>query len=92
MLVLEHVRSANPRIAAWQDRLDPLCGRTGGGCHHNRDTGAAPAAAGFQVHELQRTVFAGGPHQPRVAPRADLDVTATGVSVRMRPTAHRTED
>ncbi|HSK27859.1 MAG TPA: class I SAM-dependent methyltransferase [Jiangellales bacterium] len=61
LLVLEHVRSIDPRLAAWQDRLDALFVRTGGGCHHNRDTAAALAAAGFDTTPLERVVLAGLP-------------------------------
>jgi len=48
LLVLEHVRAADPRLAGWQDRLTPLWRRIGGGCHLNRDTRAAVEAAGFR--------------------------------------------
>ena len=49
LLVLEHVRSEDPNAAKWQDRLTPLQRRIGHGCHPNRDTAAALAAAGFAV-------------------------------------------
>ncbi|MFI5184023.1 MAG: class I SAM-dependent methyltransferase [Vicinamibacteria bacterium] len=47
--MLEHVRSRR-RIAAWlQDRTQPAWTWFTGGCHPNRDTEAAVAAAGFVV-------------------------------------------
>ena len=47
--MLEHVRSTRP-LAAWlQDRMQPAWTWLTGGCHPNRDTEAAVAAAGFTV-------------------------------------------
>ena len=47
--MLEHVRSKRP-VAAWlQDRTQPAWTWFTGGCHPNRDTEAAVAAAGFVV-------------------------------------------
>jgi ubiquinone/menaquinone biosynthesis C-methylase UbiE len=51
---LEHVRSDEPRLAHWQDRLDRPWGWVAGGCHPNRDTLAAIDAAGFDVVEVER--------------------------------------
>jgi len=48
LLLLEHVRAAEePRLAAIQDRLQPLWGRLAGGCHPNRDVRTALRSAGF---------------------------------------------
>jgi SAM-dependent methyltransferase len=49
LLFLEHVRSDDPRVTRWQDRLQPLWVHLGHGCHCNRDTLAAIRAAGFDV-------------------------------------------
>jgi ubiquinone/menaquinone biosynthesis C-methylase UbiE len=38
LLFVEHVRSQEPGLAAWQDRLHPLWVRFGHGCHCNRPT------------------------------------------------------
>ncbi len=54
LLFYEHVRSADPRFAAWQDRLDRPWGRFGAGCHPNRDTVGAIEAAGFSIEEIER--------------------------------------
>ena len=51
LLLLEHVRAADPATARWQDRLDPAWRRLAQGCHPNRNTVAAVAAAGFTVVE-----------------------------------------
>ncbi|MDW5597466.1 class I SAM-dependent methyltransferase [Conexibacter stalactiti] len=52
---LEHVRSARPRKARIQRRLDSsgIWPRLGGGCHCARDTVAAIGAAGFDVERVR---------------------------------------
>jgi ubiquinone/menaquinone biosynthesis C-methylase UbiE len=55
LLCVEHVRSPdNRRLAAWQDRLERPWGWMSGGCHPNRDTLAALAAAGLETGGLVR--------------------------------------
>jgi ubiquinone/menaquinone biosynthesis C-methylase UbiE len=54
----EHVRSERPVLAAVEDLLTPAWQRLAGGCHPNRDTLAAIAAAGFTIQENQRFGFA----------------------------------
>lgn len=63
LLLIEHVRSHDPRIARWQDRVTPLWKRIGHGCHPNRDTAAALARAGF-VLELEAWRL---PKAPKIA-------------------------
>jgi ubiquinone/menaquinone biosynthesis C-methylase UbiE len=55
LLFLEHVRSDDPHVARWQDRIHPLWSRLGHGCHCNRDTLASLQAAGFRVNDVQHT-------------------------------------
>jgi ubiquinone/menaquinone biosynthesis C-methylase UbiE len=50
----EHVRAEEPRLARWQDRLERPWGWLVGGCHPNRDTVAAIAAAGLRLVQLDR--------------------------------------
>jgi SAM-dependent methyltransferase len=50
----EHVRSEDPRLARWQDRLQRPWGWLTGGCHPNRDTVAAITAARLRVVALDR--------------------------------------
>lgn len=50
----EHVRATTPRMAAFQDVLDPLWRRLAGGCHPGRDTLGALVAAGFEIVEVER--------------------------------------
>jgi len=54
LLFIEHVRSERPRLARWQDRLERPWGWFAAGCHPNRDTDAAIAAAGFRIEQLDR--------------------------------------
>lgn len=65
-LFLEHVRSHNPGLAKWQDRLERPWRFLGDGCHCNRDTVAAIGAAGFQLGDVERPEFPKGP--PLVRP------------------------
>jgi ubiquinone/menaquinone biosynthesis C-methylase UbiE len=61
-LFLEHVRSRNPSLAKWQDRLEKPWRFLGDGCHCNRDTVSAISAAGFQLGDVERPEF------PKVVP------------------------
>ncbi|WP_372790046.1 class I SAM-dependent methyltransferase [Paraconexibacter sp.] len=54
LLFIEHVRADSSRLAGWQDRLHEPWRRFGYGCHCNRDTHAALAAAGFQVGPVRQ--------------------------------------
>lgn len=53
----EHVRANNPRLVRLQDAVTPVWKRLGGGCHPNRDTGAAIERAGFEVETCRRVAF-----------------------------------
>jgi ubiquinone/menaquinone biosynthesis C-methylase UbiE len=46
---LEHVRSTRRWKARFQDFIQPAWTRVAGGCHPNRDTERAVAAAGFTI-------------------------------------------
>jgi ubiquinone/menaquinone biosynthesis C-methylase UbiE len=63
LLFLEHVRSADPRLARRQDLVLPLWKRCGHGCHCNRRTLAAIEAAPLDVQELEHGRI---PRAPRV--------------------------
>jgi ubiquinone/menaquinone biosynthesis C-methylase UbiE len=52
LLFIEHVRSANPRLARWQNRLNGVQQRVGHGCNCNRSTVEGIGAAGFSVTAL----------------------------------------
>jgi ubiquinone/menaquinone biosynthesis C-methylase UbiE len=51
---VEHVRSDEPKLARWQDRLERPWRFFGDGCHCNRDTVAAIEASPFQIERLDR--------------------------------------
>lgn len=53
----EHVRSGQPGKARLQDRVDSVWSHLLGGCHPNRDTPSAIAAAGFEVQSCRRFEF-----------------------------------
>jgi ubiquinone/menaquinone biosynthesis C-methylase UbiE len=52
LLFIEHVRSDEPKVARWQDRLHRPWRAFGHGCNCNRDTGGAIRRAGFEIEEL----------------------------------------
>jgi SAM-dependent methyltransferase len=53
LLFLEHVRSRDPELAKWQDRLEGPWRFLGDGCHCNRDTVAAIGVAGFELGDAK---------------------------------------
>lgn len=53
LIFIEHGRSPDRGVAAWQDRLTPLWKRIGGGCHLNRKVDELIEQAGFQMQELR---------------------------------------
>jgi SAM-dependent methyltransferase len=53
-LYLEHVRSEEPGLSRWQDRLETPWGWLGAGCHPNRDTAATIAASGLEPTDPQQ--------------------------------------
>jgi len=61
----EHVVSRQPLLANLQHLADAtLWPRVVGGCHPNRDTGAAIARAGFEVESCERFTFSPVPVSP----------------------------
>ena len=64
----EHVRSPDPKLARWQDRLERPWGIVAGGCHPNRRTLETIESAGFEVTDLERGELTGLPRlvQPYV--------------------------
>jgi ubiquinone/menaquinone biosynthesis C-methylase UbiE len=53
LVFLEHVRSEDPGLARWQDRLHGVQVRIGHGCHCNRRTLETIEGAGFSISELE---------------------------------------
>jgi ubiquinone/menaquinone biosynthesis C-methylase UbiE len=54
LIFLEHVRSDDPRVAKWQDRLERPWMVVADGCHPNRATLEHIEAAPFDVVEVER--------------------------------------
>jgi ubiquinone/menaquinone biosynthesis C-methylase UbiE len=52
LLFVEHGRAPEPRVARWQERLDPFWQRFSGGCHLNRKIDDLLSNAGFQIDRL----------------------------------------
>ncbi len=71
-LFSEHVRSPDPKLARWQNRLERPWRLVAGGCHPNRDTLAAIEAADFEATELEQGELTGVPRlvRPYVRGRA----------------------
>lgn len=57
---VEHGRAPDPRVARWQDRLQPLQGRVFGGCHLDRPIVDFLERSGLEIVELQE-FYAGWP-------------------------------
>jgi hypothetical protein len=53
-LFLEHVRSDDPRLAGWQDRLHGAWLVFGNGCHCNRPTHETLERSPLEVERLER--------------------------------------
>lgn len=54
LLFVEHVRSPEPGLARWQDRLERPWRFLGDGCHCNRDTVATIEASPFEIDRVER--------------------------------------
>jgi ubiquinone/menaquinone biosynthesis C-methylase UbiE len=52
LLFAEHGRAPEPRVARWQDRLNPFWQRFSGGCRLNRKIDDLLSDAGFQIDRL----------------------------------------
>ena len=64
LIFCEHGKAPDEAIRRWQDRLNPLWGRLGGGCNLNRDIPALIEAAGFGIDNLETMYL---PSTPRFA-------------------------
>ena len=60
LIFVEHGRSADVNVKAWQDCITPFWKRIGGGCHLNRKIDALIKAAGFHIIE-QKNFYLPGP-------------------------------
>jgi ubiquinone/menaquinone biosynthesis C-methylase UbiE len=61
LLFIEHGRSRDSGVRAWQDRLTPPWRLFAGGCHLNRKVDDLVSVAGFRITKLN-TFYITGPH------------------------------
>ncbi len=79
MLFLEHVRSPDPDLAKWQDRLEKPWRFLGDGCHCNRDTESALRAAGFELSDVEHPELPKAPPIVRPMARGSAALTGSGL-------------
>jgi ubiquinone/menaquinone biosynthesis C-methylase UbiE len=53
LIFVEHGRSPDSGVVAWQDRLTPMWKRIAGGCNLNRPIDALIRKGGFQISDLR---------------------------------------
>src|SRR5690349_20452678 len=58
---LEHGISDDPKVAAWQRRLEPIQRRVADGCHLTRDPAILIEEAGLPVRMVEQIEIPGGP-------------------------------
>ncbi len=78
VLVFEHIRSPEPAVARWQDRLDPLWTRFACGCHLNRSTAEVLREAGLRFERVRSY------YHPKMGSRISARVI-NGVAVKAGP-------
>jgi ubiquinone/menaquinone biosynthesis C-methylase UbiE len=84
LLFLEHVRSEDPKLARWQDRLNWLNRRVGHGCNCNRETLSGIERAGFGIEDVRHDRLPKAP--PIVRPLvAGVATRATGDAAGFEP-------
>lgn len=60
LIFVEHGLSPDPRVQAWQNRLNSIWRRVAGGCNLNRKIDDLISSAGFSIRQLQ-TAYLQGP-------------------------------
>lgn len=61
LLFLEHGLSPEPRVAHWQNRLNPFWRKMAGGCNLNRSTADCLSSVGFAIEAIENYYLDGGP-------------------------------
>jgi len=64
LIFCEHGKAPDEAVRRWQDRLNPIWRRLGGGCNINRDIPALIETAGFGIDNLETMYL---PNTPRFA-------------------------
>ena len=81
LVFIEHGRSPDPAVAAWQERLTPFWKRIGGGCRLGLPINELVAAAGFHIREM-RTCYLPGPRPMTYTYQGLADVAAVEKALR----------
>lgn len=76
LLFIEHVRSADPGTARWQDRLEKPWRFMADGCHCNRDTEANLRASSFQLESVDHGILPKSPSIVRPLIRGSMVLPA----------------
>jgi SAM-dependent methyltransferase len=76
LLFIEHVRSEEPGLARWQDRLERPWRFCGDGCHCNRDTVSTIDASPLTLEAVEKSVLPKSP--PIVRPLVIGTATMAG--------------
>jgi ubiquinone/menaquinone biosynthesis C-methylase UbiE len=58
---VEHGHAPDPKVARWQERLEPLNKRLAGGCHLTRHISEDIQRAGFEIEQIDQYYFEGEP-------------------------------
>ena len=64
MIFCEHGLAPDVKVSKWQSRLDPVSGKTAGGCHLNRDIPRLIKNAGFEIKTMEQMYL---PSTPKFA-------------------------
>lgn len=91
LIFVEHGRSPDSRVLAWQNGLNPLWNRIGGGCNLNRKIDDMIVEAGFRITEIERA-YSRGP-KPftflyKGLARLDAEVQVAGIPEARRDRWH----
>ena len=78
LLFVEHGASPDPRVAAWQRRINPIWRRVAGGCNLNRKIDELIKSAGFNIARAAN-------HLPSRPATDDLYVRGLRLPVKARP-------
>jgi ubiquinone/menaquinone biosynthesis C-methylase UbiE len=59
LIFCEHGAAPDEKVRRWQNRINPIWKRFGGGCHLNRDIPAVLEEGGFQIRDLETMYLPG---------------------------------
>lgn len=59
LLFCEHGLAPDANVRRWQERINPVWRRVGGGCHLNRDIPALLREGGFEIEDLETMYLPG---------------------------------